>query len=239
MDSKIMTNLLVGFEPKSSTNTALVCIPWAGAGAAPFRSWAPTFSGVAAVYGVRFPGRESYLEIPPIREFKPLVRNIVHSIDSLGDRPVVLFGHCSGALIAFEAARLLGQRISGLVVASQLPPTVWTDSSDSGLDRYLAPEVCAEPEMKEMAVEVLRADAEALSTYSYEPGELHIPITVYYGENDPEITGSHLLGWATESSSRTQVFKVATANHLFHGLAWVRLAELIRVELDQLEQRVR
>ena len=48
---------LICWNERSRADRALVCIPWAGAGAAPFRRWVPVLGNATRIYGVRFAGR--------------------------------------------------------------------------------------------------------------------------------------------------------------------------------------
>lgn len=238
MHSKASSGALIAFRPRSTENLALVCVPWAGAGAAPFRPWSSVFGAAATVYGVRLPGRESRIDEPCLGDVDSLVKSIVPEVEALGDRPIVLFGHCSGALLAYEAARALGSRVARLVVASQLPPAeaarTATDelgSRQSLAERYLGADVTGDPEMRALALEVLEADIRAVSGYHFVPGELRIPITVFHGADDREIRSADLGGWASESLVLSEIREVANADHMFSGASWMKLAELIAAEL--------
>lgn len=238
MPNRASSGALIAFKPKLTDNPALVCVPWAGAGAAPFRAWASVFGTAATVYGVRLPGRESRIDEPFFEDVDSLVKSIVAEVESLGDRPIVLFGHCSGALLAYEAARTLGQRVTRLVVASQLPPAEAArtaadelGSRESLAERYLGEDVADDSEMRALALEILEADIRAVSGYQFAPGRLRIPITVFHGMNDREIRSADLAGWTAESTILSEIHEVANADHMFSGAAWANLAELIAVEL--------
>jgi len=229
---------LVAFKPRSTDNPALICVPWAGAGAAPFRSWAPVFETVASVYGVRLPGRESRIDDPLVDDVDSLVKGIVADIAELGSRPIFLFGHCSGALLAYEAARALGPQVAGLIVASQLPPAEAARTAAHELaspalldERYLSNDLAGDPEMRAMALEILEADIRAVSGYRYIPGLVNAPITVFHGTNDREIQIAELDDWISESSISAAIHEVPEADHMFTGAAWIALAEKIAAGL--------
>ncbi|WP_436521064.1 thioesterase II family protein [Actinoplanes sp. HUAS TT8] len=230
---------LIAFKPKSVDNPALVCFPWAGAGAAPFRSWAPVLSSTAAIYGVRLPGRESRIDEPLVDDVSCLVKGVISDIEGLGDRPVVLFGLCSGALLAYEAARLLGPRVSRLVVASQLPPPAAARAAaeelaapESSARKYLTDGVAGDPEMREMALQILESDIRAVTGYQYLPGHVDAPISVFHGAGDTEVEIGEMNGWIREGGPGSIIHDVPDADHMFSGPAWITLAELIAAELN-------
>ncbi|MFD8707483.1 thioesterase II family protein [Kitasatospora sp. NPDC059648] len=229
---------MASFKPRSTDTPALVCVPWAGSGAAPFRAWTHAFGQNAGVYGVRLPGRESRIEEAFLRDVDAMVAGIVDDVLDLGPRPIVLFGLCSGALLAHEAARVLGSRVSHLFVASQLPPidaarvaAEELESREALAERYLTAEAAADPEMAELLLEVLEADIGAVSGYHYTPGGLEIPITVFRGSDDHEISADLLDGWTAESTGRVAVREISGADHLFSGASWPELAAEIAAEL--------
>ncbi|MFE6101520.1 thioesterase II family protein [Streptomyces laurentii] len=237
MPNRASSDALIAFKPRLRDNPALVCVPWAGAGAAPFRVWASVFGTAATVYGVRLPGRESRLDEPLLEDVDSLVKSVVAGVESLGDRPIVLFGHCSGALLAHEAARALGRRVTRLVVASQLPPAEAARTAADELDseslaeRYLDEGVAHDSEMRAVALRILESDIRAVSGYQFTPGLLDIPITVFRGMDDREVRSVDLAGWISASTIPSEICEVANADHMFSGTAWVNLAELIAVKL--------
>lgn len=236
------TTSLVGWSEPSTSLPALVCIPWAGAGAAPFRSWAEAFEGHADVYAARLPGRESRLLEPPPASLSAMVDDVARVVGALPHPRLALFGHCSGAVIAFELARRLGTRTSSvihLLVASQLPPPRVAETDVAELEaeeRMIRREVeetfAAEPELCELMLACLVADIRAVATYRYEAGELlDVPISVFVGSNDDDVRVADAEGWRAETSAPVRVHELEGAGHLFRGDAWSELALAVRSEL--------
>src|SRR3954464_277085 len=95
------SSALVPWSAGAGDGTALVCIPWAGAGATPFRAWAPVIGDVATVHGVRLAGRESRQPAPLPTALDQVVAELVRDLVVLGPPRVALFGQCSGAILAF------------------------------------------------------------------------------------------------------------------------------------------
>jgi medium-chain acyl-[acyl-carrier-protein] hydrolase len=125
------SNYLVRFSAERKDNSrALICIPQGGSGANAFRSWGKTLRDVATVWAVCLPGREHRLAETPLSSIEAMAESLVSPVLDLPAADLTLFGHCSGALIAYELAHRLaadsdrgGQpRRVRLVVSSQLSP---------------------------------------------------------------------------------------------------------------------
>ncbi len=101
----------------------LVCVPPAGKGCSVFRAWQASAPPGLEVLGVQFPGRETRLGEPPVDRVEMLADSIVDALECYSDRPLALFGHCFGAVVAFEVARRLSAgRAELLCVSSCKPP---------------------------------------------------------------------------------------------------------------------
>ncbi|MEV0455743.1 thioesterase II family protein [Catellatospora methionotrophica] len=231
---------LVPWGTAASADTALVCVPWAGAGATPFRTWAPVVTS-AAVYGVRMAGRENRRTEPMPAALGEVVDALAAELVALSTPRVALFGHCSGALVAFETARALrrqgrGPELVRLVVASQLPPVdVAGDGVDIArdIDQYVPAELRAEPELVEVLQPVIAADMRLVEDYGYQPDTpLTVPLTVLYGAADGRLSRAAVDGWRGETTGPTEIREIAGADHLFGGDAWLALAEAVAASLN-------
>lgn len=197
------------------------------------------------MYGVRLPGRESRHTEAPKRSLDAIVADLAPEIASLPHENVVFFGHCSGALIAFELTRALRaastKEVTHLFAASQLPPRA-VANLPADVHRRNEQLVTAklgdmlDPELVEVLETIVAVDMEAVAAYSYEPAPvLSIPITVFVGSEDPSMRAADVGGWGGETSSDLEVHEVAGADHLFSGEAWQTLAREIRARLADAE----
>jgi len=195
----------------------LFLLPFAGAGAAPFRSWPAGLRNDLEIYGVQPPGRESRLAEPPFRALRPMVRALADDIDGLVREPFALFGHSLGALLAFELSRELRRRGHGepahlVVSAFRAPQLPDRRPALHGLadDRLVAelrrlggtpPEVLDRPEILAMVLPTLRADLAVSETYVYrhEP-PLGCAVTAWGGRSDPDVTETALRDWAATTT---------------------------------------
>lgn len=224
------TGPLVRWGEDAPDQDALVCLPWAGAGASPYRAWAPVFAGLLALYGVRFGGRESRIGEPPPASVAAAVGEVVTAVGQLPHPGIHVLGHCSGAIIAFEVARALrgaNGRVRGLTVVGQVAPSRLADSPLEGdPTRFIPAEFRGEPDLVELLAPVIAADTRAVAGYEYEPGPpLGVAITAIRSALDDELSDAELRHWAAETTARCDVQLLAGADHLFSGASWPALAE--------------
>ncbi len=231
---------LVCWGAPATSSLALVCIPWAGAGAAPFRAWSPVLGDTATVYGLRLPGRESRRDERPAQTAAEVVGEVVAELADRCVTRVALFGQCFGAVLAFELAKALshdghGIEVSHLVVASQLPPPRFVEvdpEAERELLQYVPAHFRDEPDFVELLLPVIAADIGLVSRYVYRPTvALATPITVVYGAQDEQLSRARLDAWRRETTGPTTFREVAEGDHLFEGDAWLRLAEVVHAAL--------
>lgn len=236
----LKNNSLISWNASAGNDLTLLCIPWAGAGAAPFRPWSAVIADVATVYGLRLAGRENRREEPPASKISDVVADVIAELVDLGVQRVALFGQCSGAVLAFELAKALtnatqGIEVTHLFVASQLPPPDFTTAdveADQDFTRYVPEEFRGEPDFVELLLPIIAADIALMSSYVYEPGtSLTVPITVLYGAHDKDVSRAQLEAWRQETSGLTNFYEIAGGDHLLGGDAWLELAQAVRTGL--------
>ncbi|MFE2168118.1 amino acid adenylation domain-containing protein [Streptomyces sp. NPDC059447] len=104
----------------------LVCLPYAGGSALNFRALATELErdGIA-VLGAELPGHDFAAEDEPLEDVAALAERARDEILAQVTTPVLLWGHCSGAALALETARLLeeaGRPVERVFVGGQLLP---------------------------------------------------------------------------------------------------------------------
>src|SRR6266852_5398189 len=82
----------------------LICFPHAGGSASFFRDWGNHLPE-SEVYGVCYPGRAERIDEPPPTDLRQLAGEIAAAVEPLSDRPIALFGHSMGGIVALETAR--------------------------------------------------------------------------------------------------------------------------------------
>ncbi|MFG2018030.1 thioesterase II family protein [Actinomadura geliboluensis] len=201
--------------PSPDRAARLLCFPYSGSGASAFSGWPAAIDGVE-VCPVQFPGRENRLGEPHYGTYGKLATALIEPLTPLLDRPYAFFGHCAGALPAYETAvRLARLGLPGpecLVVSGQPAP------HDAALDRMLTmteDELRAElesvirgrgidprPDMVELGMVVLLRDLAAAREYRRaEPVAVPCPILVLHWRDDPDVSLDQLGGWRRYADS--------------------------------------
>lgn len=100
--------LLHPLLPVGSPHHTLVCFPYAAGNAVNFRALAEELErdGIA-VYGAEPPGHDFAAPDEPLQDVPTLARRARDEILAGVTTPVLLWGHCAGAVAALETARLL------------------------------------------------------------------------------------------------------------------------------------
>lgn len=224
----------------SEPASALVCIPWAGAGAAPFRSWSSYMPPTVALLAARLPGRESRIAEAPIDDMPQIVELLASELESLGVGRVSLFGHCTGALIAFELAREIARRgiaqVPKLFLASHPAPASPhgdqpgggpTDLREAVRRLGATPEALLDnAELFALMMPAIEADARLAGRYVYVPEtELTADIWVLSGDVDTERDDALDL-WRQETSGRFARL-VLHGGHMFIGESWAELGRVV------------
>jgi len=118
---------LVGWPCRLTPLVDLVCFPGAGAGASVFRPWAGRLPGYAALLACQLPGREERIDEAPADDLGGAAAKVVDALAARPEsRPLVLYGHSMGAVLAFEVAHRLagmGRAPSALLISASTPPT--------------------------------------------------------------------------------------------------------------------
>ncbi|MFS8036987.1 thioesterase II family protein [Xanthobacter sp. AM11] len=220
----------------------LVCLPHAGGASAAFRPWKAALAGVATVDSPELPGRGARFGAPFAASLSTLAEDLAAP---LGQRvgPLVLYGHSMGALLAFEVARALarqGVAVAGLVVSGRAAPQL----APPPMARHLLPDaelaaelermggtaagVLAQPELRAVALQLVRADFRLVETYVYAPGPpLPVPAVILGGAQDPATSPQSLAAWAEVISGPVAV-ESWPGGHFFVRLHERRLLDLLR-----------
>lgn len=209
----------------------LICFPYAGAGASIFNSWEKVSNDFNLI-AVQLPGREKKFTEKPFTDAKTaincLIPEILNDIDK--NIPVVVFGHCMGALLAYECTKQLLERddikITHLIASgSPSPLNKKTEAPKYSSDdefihnietitgyKHPALEI---PAMRSLILPTLKADAEMNN--SYRPSEqkpLDIPVTTIRGTDD-DLASVALVEMWNETTTLDVVHKELPGGHLY------------------------
>jgi medium-chain acyl-[acyl-carrier-protein] hydrolase len=191
----------------------LICLPYAGGGTAAYRPWSELLPYDIDLCLVKLPGREMRMQEEPYDNLDSLIDELVLALGPLLDRPVAIFGHSMGALIALELARRLRSRgcpePEYLLVSGRRAPQI--PDPDPPLHklpdaafvaalvrRYngIPPVLLQNADLLRLFLPTLRADLAMIETFRFiDESPLDTPIAVFGGWNDGRATQSHLAAW--------------------------------------------
>lgn len=238
----------VRWHPAPDARLRLFCLPHAGGGALPYRSWAARLAPAVEVVAIRLPGRETRFREPPYTRLGDVVSALLDHLGPALDRPYAVLGHSMGALIGYElaqACRRYGLRPPArLLVSGRAAPHVpdrRPPVHDAPVARLVTrlhemggtpPAILADSAALASLLPLLRADFAVAETYRYRGAPpLDCPISVFGGDDDPYTTPADLLAWRRHSTADCKV-RVMTGGHFFLHEPDARLVPDIRADLD-------
>lgn len=191
--------------PAAESAGRIFCFPYSGVGASMFNRW-PRWVGPVEVCPVQLPGRENRIREPVPGTYQELADGLAEQLRPHLDRPFVLFGHCAGALTAYEVARRLTPGPRCLLVSAQVAPhhcphDRFLDLTEDQLVGELAELTEARggephPALLALSLQVLLRDLVASRAYRLAgPAPVAADITVLHWAGDPEVTRPELDGW--------------------------------------------
>lgn len=209
----------------------LLCLPHAGGWPSSFAAWAGQLPPGVELLVAQLPGRGSRLYEPPLTTVAAIVDQLLVAIEPLTALPYVLVGHSFGSVLGFELARRLslrwGRAPRQLIVSARQPPHIPSRApfvhqySDAELTSYLQrlggiPDAIAQrDELLVSILRAIRADFQALETYSYTPGPpLALPLSVYGAIDDPVVAWRGLDYWAEHTTGPFQL-QLLTGEHFY------------------------
>jgi medium-chain acyl-[acyl-carrier-protein] hydrolase len=212
---------LVKIESTADNGRVVICIPQAGAGVGSLVPLAQSLRDRASVWVARFPGRENRILEPPLRSIGDMAYSLMPPVKSINAESMVLFGHCSGALVAYELAHLLSGEARNwsdtwLAVSGQPAPGAEQQSREACAlhERGLADElrdlggtpeeILNNADLLEMLAPMIEADFAAVDSYHFQKGRarLAIPIAALGGRDDESVPESDLLAWRDHTISQ-------------------------------------
>ncbi|MEW1838376.1 alpha/beta fold hydrolase [Nonomuraea angiospora] len=221
----------------------LICLSFCGGGTGPYREWAALLDADTDLALVCYPGREGRYAEPYARTWDELAADATRAVRTAANgNPYILFGHSMGGWMAFEVATRLQRQgdalPSGLVAsACNAPHRGLTErdrfpSTSDGDEELIAwmrtggllpGYVTTDADLRDMAVELMRADVAVRDTYHYTSGALtSAPTQVLHGTDDTVIDPAVAEEWATVCRGGLTVTTLP-GGHFYTPDVWRRL----------------
>ncbi|NUT45712.1 MAG: thioesterase [Saccharothrix sp.] len=205
--------------PRADRRQRLICFPHAGAGATAYADWAPLLPDSVELLAVQLPGRQNRIAEAPFTEVEPLVRVLAQALRPFLDGPFAFFGHCGGAVLAYELALALRDRElsapTHLFLSGQTAPGLAAAAPDlHGLpdDRFgaelvrlggIEAELAADRHVMAALLPTLRADFTLWERHRMRVGApLPSPITAMAGRADPRTPADAVEAWRDRTGAR-------------------------------------
>ena len=238
-------------QDKEGLLPVLVCFPPAWVDGLHAENWAPTLSDGLETLEIIYPGHGELRDQAPVSSIAMLAQSIEAQLASWSERPLIFFGHCMGAIVAYEVARSLHRQsktnLVHLFVSGATSPDTfvypWVHLQPDDKIRelmqtidyphleLLSPNHGDEASKSHFAM--LRADFKAQATYRYTAGEpLDIPITAFTGRKDYWTSPMGVRLWANQT--RARFHEIPQSGGHFDLPKWMPLS--IKIIKDLLKQ---
>ncbi|MET8542170.1 alpha/beta fold hydrolase [Kitasatospora sp. NPDC004799] len=201
-------------RPKDAA-LSLICLGFCGGGTASYHLWADAVPADIALSAICYPGREGRFLEDFATDWDELAQDATAAVLSAVDGPYVLFGHSMGGWMAFDVAARIerdgGPVPRNLVVSSANAPARGLtprdmfpsqQDDDDGLLLWMKTHglmpahVLEDPELQEMAVELMRADIRVRDTFRYTDGAtVSMPVQMLSGADDDVIEANAGEQW--------------------------------------------
>ncbi|SFX13218.1 thioesterase II family protein [Ruminococcus sp. XPD3002] len=202
----------------------LFCFHHAGGNVVVFRNWLG-FSSHVEVIPVEIPGHSSRMNEECVTDFNEVVEESAEAIARASDnRPIYLYGHSLGAVIAFQTAYILKSRygieVRKLFVAGRQAPMdedVTGFKLEMGIKKMyeelinmgMTTEKDVEDEtFRKVFQPILVSDYRLNENYRYNGEKLNIPIVAFSGDEDHTAPSGVMKRWkkVTEKSFKHYEF---------------------------------
>lgn len=171
------------------------------------------------------------MKLAPWTRLEPIVEELSQQIQPYLDKPFAFFGHSMGGLLSFELARTVYKKygispVHLFVSARPAPQLLQKGAPLQTLNEFdfinkvrdyngTPTAVLENKELMQLFLPILRADFEALETYTYHHTEpLECPISVFGGLQDSRVSLNELEAWR-EQTKHTFSVKLFPGSHFY------------------------
>lgn len=219
---------LVCFSPNPMAKRRLFCFPCAGAGASMYRRWAQLLPELE-IWAVNYPGRETLHGLPFASGVDEILGLLMDQGSIWQDKPLVLYGHSFGAIMAFVTALNLqraGVAAEAVMVSARRAPFLpaaetYGDLSDNQflvqLDRMggVPATIRNDPDMMAFYTPIIRADLQLNDRAQTTVDDMiDCPLFVFSARLDRVANADELAAWRQCTRGRF-MHRVCEGGHFF------------------------
>jgi surfactin synthase thioesterase subunit len=226
----------------------LLCFPCAGGGIHVYRQWARRLPPHIGLLAVELPGHDSRVAEPPETDLEALLGGpLRQAVEVVLDRPLAVYGHSVGAVLAADLCRALGRdldwRPALFVAAGAAAPELrdvpfGAESTDEEIAGYLewlgsaAGQLLADEEYRHLVISAVRADLGMAANRTPAPGAtLDCPVRAYIGEQDPAVDPRHAMAWQ-DMSNGDFALRAFPGGHFFPQTSAEFVLDALVADLD-------
>ncbi|MEU9027351.1 alpha/beta fold hydrolase [Streptomyces sp. NPDC048383] len=224
----------------------LVCLPHAGGSASFYFPMSQALAPAVDVLSVQYPGRQDRRHEPGITDIGVYADALTSALLPWLDRPVALFGHSMGAVLAFEVTRRL-ERDHGInpvriFASGRRSPSSFRQETvhlrdDDGIVAEMRElsgtnsAILGDEEILRMVLPAIRSDYTAIENYRADPREtVNAPITVLTGESDPRTSAEEADAWEGHTSAEFDIHRFPGGHFYLAG----QQARILKIVSDEL-----
>ncbi|MCU1749449.1 thioesterase II family protein [Pseudomonas sp. 6D_7.1_Bac1] len=227
-----------------ATDVRLICFSEAGADPEQFRSWTQALSEHIELLAFRLPGPGNPQNQTPYEQWPPLLVDAFAALQPYLSEPHAFFGHGLGAILAYELAKLSEIRcpgqtrhlfISGCRSPDTRPATAPLHNGHALSSPGPFPDASTNNQLAAYEA-LIQSDLKLLESWA-DPSSrsLHIPMTAFYGSDDPLAPLESMVNWREFTRREFELIEM-TGNHFFTITQRHRLLQIINTHLGLLSE---